>query len=202
MFLITAMCAIVFPILFLIKTTTLGEQQLIGSMAFSIVTIFVIFIIFGPKISVLMRGGDIDMVAGFKKKTRFFPSIEVDRPFSADEKRGSVDKHATSLTIIAEGPATGETSRHGSKSKNEPNNSLFALSAPKVLSRGTYAENAALCLNQIEKWEQLMLMIEARQTSRDHSTSSDNLLRGRGSNPSDHMSNIPSNKITVKPMMR
>lgn len=196
------MCAIVFPIIFLIKSTTLGEQQLIGSMAFSIVTIFVIFIIFGPKISVLIKGGDIDMVAGFKKKTRYFQGVEIDRPFSADEKRGSIDKNITSLTIMAEGPATGETSRHGSKSKNDPNNSMFALSAPKVLSRGTYAANAALCLSQIEKWEQLMLMIEARQTSRDHSTSSDNLLRGKGSSPSQHMSSVISNKVTVKPIGR
>lgn len=158
---------IVFPVIFIIRTSSDTINQLIASITFSAVTTFVMFIIFYPKLSILLRGGDIDIVAGFKKKTEYFARSHIER-ISEESKRRKAERNINSGSTRLEasgGRVTGLSSGcrpggFGTRSEASEHNS--AVSAPKSLIGGDYSHHAANCLNQIQRWEQLMVMIEAR----------------------------------------
>lgn len=157
-FVIGVICMIVFPVIFIIKTSSDAINQLIASITFSAVTTFVMFIIFYPKLSVLLPGGDIDVVAGFKKKTEYFARSHIDR-ISEESRRRKAERNSNSTRVeaLSSGGRAG-----GMGTRSEASDQNCALSAPKTLIGGDYSHHAANCLNQIQKWEQMMVMIEAR----------------------------------------
>jgi hypothetical protein len=147
---------VVFPVIFIIKTSSDAINQLIASITFSLVTTFVIFIIFYPKLSILLTGGDIDIVAGFRKKTEYFAQSHIER-ISEESKRRKAERNVNSNSTRFEALSSG-----GRQGRSEASEQNSALSAPKTLIGGDYSHHAANCLNQIQKWEQMMVMIEAR----------------------------------------
>lgn len=160
---------IVFPVIFIIRTSSDTINQLISSITFSAVTTFVMFIIFYPKLSILLKGGDIDIVAGFKKKTEYFARSHIEK-ISEESKRRKAERNINSGSTRLEalssgGRVTGLSSGcklGGFGTRSEASEQNTALSAPKSLVGGNYAHHAANCLNQIQRWEQMMVMIEAR----------------------------------------
>ena len=156
------LCSVVFPIVFLI-TTSLATDSMITSITFSLATFAVLFIIVFPKLSILVRGGDIDPATGFRPKK--VTSILRVRG-SWKNSRVHVKKNFYEMAaVFGDDPIPGDNEGLEGSEKNQTDElieNIRAMMAPADLGRGKYADKATLCMEQIRNWEQFILVTETR----------------------------------------
>ena len=100
MYLIGIICAIIFPIIYLIQTSV-ATDSLISAVVFCVATVSVIIIIFAPKISMLVLGGDLDLTNGFRRRSHVFPSLRDQRQRSDINNSIFTSDHMSAQVIAA-----------------------------------------------------------------------------------------------------
>lgn len=141
-------------------------QEFIQSVAFAIAIFGVLFIVYYPKVSVVLTGGDMDIKTGAQVSAVDGGSVKAHKMKGSRRKgvivagtseRGNNSSGGRNSSGVREGSmpqlGEGEVKDHSDEVRLEKS----ACLAPDLLARkATYAEMATLCDGQIEIWRQLL----------------------------------------------
>lgn len=165
--LLVSVCAVTFPVVFLIDLST-QVQQFIQDVAFAIATFGVVYIVYAPKIYVLLSGGDVDIKTGTQVAGAAGGASASVRQ-KAKEDKESRKKNAE------EGDGAAVSSTLSKDMSEAMEFEKRACLAPiELVRKATYAEQAELCNNQIAVWKQLLIHTNAIFHSNSNSNSNSN----------------------------